>query len=92
MNLDFSKASGPDYIPVVVLKNCEPELSSILAELFNKCLKESCFPDCWKVSSVIPGFKNVGERCTAKNYRLVSLLSVVSKVFEKLVNIGLLIT
>ena len=46
MNLDLSKASGPDCIPVVVLKNCEPELSYILAELFNKYLKESCFPDC----------------------------------------------
>ena len=85
-NLDSSKASGPDCIPVVVLKNCEPELSYILAKLFNKCLKESCFPDCWKVSSVVPVFKNVGERSTAKNYRAVSLLSVVSKVFEKLVN------
>ena len=86
-NLDSSKASGPDCIPVVVLKNCEPELSYILAKLFNKCQKESCFPDCWKVSSVVvPVFKNVGERSTAKNYRLVSLLSVVSKVFEKLVN------
>ena len=85
MNLDLSKASGPDCIPVVVLKNCEPELSYILAELFNKCLKESCFLDCWKVSLVIPAFKNVGERSTAKNYCPVSLLSVVSKVFEKLV-------
>ena len=85
-NLDLSKASSPDCIPVVVLKNCEPELSYILAELFNKCLKESCFPDCWKVSSVVPVFKNVGERSTAKNYRPVSLLFVVSKVFEKLVN------
>ena len=46
MNLDFSKASGPDCIPVVVLKNCEPKLSYTLAELFNKCLKESCFSDC----------------------------------------------
>ena len=46
MNLDLSKASGPDCILVVVLKNCEPKLSYILAELFNKCLKESCFPDC----------------------------------------------
>ena len=46
-NLDLSKASGsaPGCIPVVVLKNCEPELSYILAELFNKCLKESCFLD-----------------------------------------------
>ena len=86
MNLDLSKASGPDCIPVVVLKNCEPELSYILAEFFNKCLKESCFPYCWKISSVAPVSKNVGERSTAKNYRPVSLLSAVSKVFEKLVN------
>ena len=91
-NLDSSKASGPDCISVVVLKNCEHELSYILAKLFNKFLKESCFPDCWKVSSVVPVFKNVGERSTAKNYRAVSLLSVVSKVFEKLVNDRILIT
>ena len=44
MNLDLKKAS--DFIPVLVLKNCEPELSYILAELSNKCLKESGFPDC----------------------------------------------
>ena len=50
MNLDLSKASGPDCIPIVVLKICEPELFYIPAELFNKCLKESCLPDCWKVS------------------------------------------
>ena len=63
MNLDLSKASGPDCIPVVVLKNCEPELSySVLAKLIRKCLKESCFPDCWKVSSAVPVFKNVGEK------------------------------
>ena len=35
---------------------------------------------------MVPVFKNVGKRSTAKNYRSVSLLSVVSKVFEKLVN------
>ena len=85
MKLDLSKVPGLNCIAVVVLRNCEPELSYILAELFNKRLKESCFPDCWKVSSVVPVFKNVGERSTAKNYP-VSLLSVVSKVFEKLVN------
>ena len=85
-NLDSSKTSGPDCIPVVVLKNCEPELSYILAKLFSDCLKESCFPDCWKVSSVVPVFKSVGERSTAKNYCPASLLSVVSKVLEKLVN------
>ena len=35
---------------------------------------------------MVPVFKNVGERSTAKNYCPVSLLSVVSKVFEKLIN------
>ena len=49
-------------------------------------MKEFCFPNCWKVSLVFPVFKNVGERSTAKNYCPVSLLSVVSKVFEKLVS------
>ena len=86
MNLDLSKASGPDCIPVVVLKNCEPEFSYILAELFNKCLKRCCFPYCWKGLYVVPVFKSVGERSATKNYHPVSLLSVVSKVFEKLVN------
>ena len=71
---------------MVVLKNCEPEPSYILAELFNMYLKESCFRDCWKVSSLVSIFRNVGERYTAKNYLPVSLLSVVSKFFEKPVN------
>ena len=49
-NLDLSKASGPDCIPFMV-----PELCNI-------CLKESCFPDCWKVSLVVPVFKNDGGK------------------------------
>ena len=85
MKLDLAKVPGPDCIPVVVLKNCAPELSYMLAELFNKCLKKAFFPDCWNVSSVVHVFKNVGERSTATNYHPVSHLSVVSKVFEKLV-------
>ena len=51
-NFDLSKASGPDCIQVVVLKKCEPELSDVITELFDKYVKESCFLDCWKVSSV----------------------------------------
>ena len=35
---------------------------------------------------MVPVFKNVWERSTTKNYRPLSLLSVVSKIFEKLVN------
>ena len=83
---DSSRASSSDCIPVVFLSKCEPEISYILAELFNMCLKASCFPDFWKVLPMVPVFKNVGERSTAKNYHAVSCLSVVSKIFKKLVN------
>ena len=68
---------------MVVLKNCESQLSYIL---FNKFLKKSYFPDCLKVSSVVSVFQNVGERSTTKNHYPISLLSVVSKVFEKPIN------
>ena len=35
---------------------------------------------------MVPAFKEHWERCTAKNYHLVILLSVVSEIFKKLVN------
>ena len=53
-NLDLSKTFVPDCLAAAILENCDPKLSYILAEFFNKCLKESCFPYCWKVSSVVP--------------------------------------
>ena len=92
MNLDLSKASGPDCIPMAVLKNCDPELSYILAELFNKCLKEPCFPDCWKVSSVVPVFKNVGKGLQLKSTALLVFFLWLVKSLKNLFIIGLLIT
>ena len=68
----------PSNINDQISRKCEPELSYILAKLLNKCLKESCFPDCWKVSSVVPVFKNVGERSTAKNLLVFFLWLVKS--------------
>ena len=84
INLDLSKASGLDCISLVVLKNCELELSYILSELFNKFLKESCFPDRWKVSSVFTVFKNVRERSATKNYHPVSLFLWLVKSLKNL--------
>ena len=43
--LYLSKTSGSDFIPVVVLKNFEPELLYLLSAFFNMCPKEYCFPD-----------------------------------------------
>ena len=62
INLYFLKAPVRDCIPVVVLENCESELSYILAELFSMGLTDASFPDCWKVSLVVPVFKNFWEK------------------------------
>ena len=91
-NLDLSKGYGLDCIPVVVLKNSDPELFYVIAELFNNCLKESCFPDCWKVSSVVSVFKNIEERPTDKNYRLLGFFLWLVKSLKNLQIVGLLIT
>ena len=71
-------------------QNCELELSYVLPELFSIFLKKSCFLDCWKILSVVPLFKNVGERSTAKNYHSVSFLRLVNKFCEKHVSNRLL--
>ena len=70
-NLYLAKGSGPDS------SGGYKELSYILVGLFNKRLKESCFPECWKISLVVPVFKNVGERFTAKNYHPVIGLLII---------------
>ena len=66
------------------LKMCSPELSPVLAKLYNKCLAKSCFPSCWK------SFKNDGDRSDPGKYRPISLLSIVSKIFESFINDSLI--
>ena len=78
-NLDSSKSSSPNYLPVIVLKNWAWTYYTI-AELFNMCLKESYFPYCWFLYFRMLG-KGVQLNITAL---LVSF--VVIKIFQKLVN------
>ena len=70
---------------MVVLKNCEPELSYMPAELCKMCLKEPRFPDCWKVSLVELYLRMLEKDLLLKTTAL-SLLSVACKFFAKLIN------
>ena len=83
--LDVGKASGPDNIPARVLKECSHELASPLTSLFALCFRKGVQPEAWKSARVVPVYKK-GSLSNPKNYRPVSLLPIISKVMERIVN------
>ena len=82
--LDNKKSSGFDEISVKFLKLCKPVVLKPLILIFNKSVKDGEYPDELKIAKVIPIFKN-GEKALTCNYRPISLLSIINKLFEKLI-------
>ena len=82
LNLDASKATGPDELPAKILKETAEVIAPSLTELFNKSLRLGCLPEDWKLANIVPVFKKDNKE-QAENYRPISLLSIVSKVMER---------
>lgn len=79
-----NKSSGPDGIPSWIVRDCAIFLSSTITHIFNRCLQEGLFPSCLKRANITPVPKC--ERPNAPNqFRPISILPILSKVFEKLV-------
>ncbi len=85
LNLNINKATGPDEIPARVLKRCAPELAPVFQRLFHLSLTKNTYPLCWKIAHIVPVHKK-GDRSLTSNYRPISITSVISKVFEDLIN------
>lgn len=81
-NLKNKKSSGIDGVTLQIVKGIIQHLETPLLYLFNSSLNNGIFPDCLKISSVIPVFKN-GNKDDIENYRQIHLLSVFSKLLEK---------
>jgi len=78
-----NKSSGLKSIPIFVYKTLNDLLSPIIAQLFNRSVVCGIFPACLKVARITPIYKQ-GDRTLVKNYRPISVLSTLSKVFERL--------
>ena len=79
-----SKALGPNSIRTYILKVYSKTLSKPLAELINLSLNQGKFPTILKIAEVIPIHKR-GDKSECDNYRLISLISNISKLIEKTV-------
>ena len=82
-SINPNKATGPDNIPNKVLKMAAEILSPSLTAIFNRSLSMGIYPDDWKMARVLPIFKS-GDKEDIGNYRPVSIISAISKVFGRL--------
>ena len=81
-SLNVSKSCGPFSIPTKLLKEFSNLLSPVLLVLVNKSLKEGIFPKLLKYAVVCPFYKK-SDKTKCANYRPISLLSNLSKIFER---------
>ena len=79
-----SKATGLDKISARLLRECADLVASSLCCIFNRSITSGIFPTEWKFTKVVPLFKQ-GERSDLNNYRPISIIPVVAKVFERIV-------
>ena len=83
------KSPGYDSIDSQVIKRAIHILCKPLCNIFNHCFKNGVFPDCGKISKVIPSIKVV-QKMFFTNYRPISLLICFSKILEKCMCVRLL--
>ena len=83
--LDSSKAIGLDGIGPRIIKSVANIISTSIASLLNKSIATGKFPDKLKVAKVFPIHKS-GSKSDPCNYRPISILPTLSKIFEKHVN------
>ena len=81
--LNVNKAHGCDDISIRMIKICDKSLLKPLILLYENSIKDSCYPDIWKRSNIIPVHKKNDKRLV-DSYRPISLLPIFGKIFEKI--------
>ena len=83
-SLNTNKAQGPDNISVSMIKLCGQHLCVPLKIIFDNILLTGIFPDQWKEANVTSVHKK-NDKQLISNYRPISLLPILAKVFERII-------
>jgi hypothetical protein len=79
-----NKATSLDKISVRLIHECADMIADSLCPIFNCSIATGIFPEDWKISKIIPLFKQ-GDRSDLNNYCPISIIPVAAKVFERVV-------
>jgi len=83
-SLTQGKAPGSDEIPLGLIKCCKTTLTSV-HEVLRQCWEEGAVPQYMRDAKIITLYTNKGERSDCNNYRGISILNIVDKVFAKVI-------
>ena len=82
--MDNKSSSGYDMFSNKIIKAIKNEISKPLTLIINQMLESGIFPDSLKIAKIIPLYKK-GNINSITNYRPISLLPTLSKVFERVI-------
>ena len=85
-DLKNGKACGTDEILNEYIKTTFQKMESVYVDLFNRVLNEGKIPEAWTIGMITPIYKNKGDKMDVNNYRGITILSCLGKLFTSVIN------